>query len=364
MGALTVEFVMHLEDRMRFLAEKAAASLLDEMWWSRIARVIPSSAHTENFAWFLDTAIIENEEEGGNINFRDMVMQNTSYTNKYAGTGLKVRRSQFLDLDGNGVQMAAHWATEIGAESQYWPQKSISDAILAGGTGTAYDGKTFFANIGSGAAYPHPVNPSNTAFGVYSNDFTGAAATENSIANAYPGAVPIDTSVSVEVALTNLTKVYKYMAGIKSSNGLRSRNLRPGTLLVPPSLMPRATQLCNAKFIAQVAESSTSAGSGDVEAMIQMLGMGQPVMCPELGAAMGGSDTTFYVVAKQAESSLLGALTYVEREPFAVRYYTGDGGGTGVDADLDRKQEYEWHCQGRNIAGYGHPYLIFRCKAA
>jgi hypothetical protein len=98
--------------------------------------------------------------------------------------------------------------------------------------------------------------------------------------------------------------------------------------------------------------------------MIQMLGMGQPVMCPELGLAMGGSDTTYYVAAKQAETSLLGALTYIEREPFAVRYYTGDGGGTGVDADLDRRQEYEWHCQGRNVSGVGHPYLLFRVLAA
>lgn len=360
MGAITVEWVMHLEDRMRFLAEKAAAGLLDEMWWQQVARVVPSGSAKENMAWFIDTAVIEDEGLGGNVTFRDMVMQTQQYENLYAGTGLKVRRSQFLDLDGNGVQMAAHWATEVGGESQYWPQASIAKIILAGSAstyGTAYDGVAYFARS-------HYLNPANTGMGTYSTDLTGSAASENGIALAYPGACPIDESVSVEVALTNLTKVYKYMAGIKSSNGVRPRNLRPGKLLVPPALMPRATQLTNAKFIAQIAESATSAGSGDVEALIASLGMGQPIMVPEIGLAMGGSDTTYYVAAKQAETSLLGALTYIEREPFTVRYYTGDGGGTGVDADLDRRQEYEWHCQGRNVAGYGHPYLMFKVRAA
>jgi hypothetical protein len=303
--------------------------------------------------WFIDTALIEDAGLGGNVTFRDMVMQTTQAENRVSNAGLKIRRSQFLDLDGNGVQMAAHWASEIGAESQYWPQASITSLLLAGGATTAYDGSYYFAR-------GHKVNPGNAAYGTYSNDLTGSAATENGVALAYPGACPIDESVSPEVALQNLTKVYKYMASIKSSNGKRPRNLRPGRLMVPPALMPRATQLCNAKFIAQTAGSG--AGSGDVEAVVQMLGMGQPVSCPELGLALGGSDTTYYVAAKQAETSMLGALTYVEREPFAVRYYTGDGGGNGVDADLDRRDEYEWHVQGRNVATPGHPYLLFRCQ--
>jgi hypothetical protein len=32
----------------------------------------------------------------------------------------------------------------------------------------------------------------------------------------------------------------------------------------------------------------------------------------------------------------MGAFVYYDREPFKITYYTGNGGGTGVDANLDR----------------------------
>jgi len=59
-----------------------------------------------------------------------------------------------------------------------------------------------------------------------------------------------------------------------------------------------------------------------------------------------------------------GAFVYVDREAFRITYYTGQGGGNGVDAILDRADELEWHCKGRNVAGYGHPYTFFKIKAA
>jgi hypothetical protein len=31
---------------------------------------------------------------------------------------------------------------------------------------------------------------------------------------------------------------------------------------------------------------------------------------------------------------------------------------------LARADELEWLCKGRNVLGYGHPYLMFKAKAA
>ena len=76
-------------------------------------------------------------------------------------------------------------------------------------------------------------------------------------------------------------------------------------------------------------------------------------------AAQRVSQRTFRCVGNRQ----LGGLVYVEREPFHVTYYTGEGGGTGVSVDLDRTDTLEWHIKGRNVADYGHPYLIFKCTA-
>ena len=34
-----------------------------------------------------------------------------------------------------------------------------------------------------------------------------------------------------------------------------------------------------------------------------------------------------------------------------------------VDAVLDRADELEWHCKGRFVASYGHPFMFFKLKA-
>lgn len=339
---------------MRFIQEEAAAGLLDEMWWSGITRVIPSQSETERLCWFTDTALIEALGDGGSMNFREMAMQQHSATNEYAGAGLRVKKDQFEDLDGKGIQMAAHWSAEIGKESQYWPQASVSALILAGETNLAYDGLAFFAR-------GHYVNGRDDSDGTFSNLLAGSAATENGVSNLYPGALPIDDSVTTEVALVNLAKAYAYLASIKSPNGVRMRNLRPGKLIVPPRLFPRAVKLTSAKFLAEAA--SSGGGTADVAAYIASLGMGMPIQTPELGAAAGssGSDTSYYIQPKQAATSQLGSLVYVERQPFAVRYYTGMG---GANADLDRADVLEWHCKGRNVSTYGHPFLLFKVKAS
>ena len=337
MGALTPSFLFDLESNMRKIVEDEYSRLAakENLWWSKVAKVRPSSSKREIVTWLLSTAQIEGQGKGGNMSFEDMVALYTEFTSEDSGNGLKIRRQQFEDLDGNGVDLATQWARDTASQMSYWPQKQVAKAIKAGETAKGYDGKNFFAS-------DHPLNPKDASSDVYSNLFTSVGINGN-----------------VDTALANLQTIFAKIASIKMPNGEDPRFLKPAGILCGPKLYPRAVQLTSAKFIAQVAGSG--AGSGDVEALIASMGFGMPISVPEL--VDFESDTTFFVIAEQAASSQLGALTYVEREPYKITYYTGQGGGTGADAVLDRAQELEWHNHGRNVVGYGHPFLLFKCKA-
>lgn len=339
MPALTPQFVMDLESRMRHIQENEYVELAQHLWWDLTTKTMKSGSRREIVTFVLNSAELESTGKSGNIAFDNMSIVEHEFENGAAGKGLKISRPQFDDLDGNGIQLATDWSAQMGAQFAYWPQKQTALALKNGhlASSLSYDAKPFFAT-------DHPLNPVNDSPGTYSNLFTG---------------VPIDVSVSADVALTNLSTVFANIASIKMPNGNDPRRLRPRAILANPKLFPRAVQLTNAKFIAQAATGG--AGTGDVEALISALGYGTPTLAEELAGYE--SDQTYFVVAEQITRSKLGGLVYIDREPFTVRYYTGRGGGTGVDAILDRADELEWHASGRNAIGYGHPFLIFKCKA-
>lgn len=356
MSALTPSFVMDLESRMRYNVETEYNRLTKELWSPRVVKRLPVSGRKEVVTWLLSTASIDGGVSEGQINFEDIVGLKKDLFHDFASKGLSMQRSQLEDLDANGVDVASKWASDIGALMAYWPQKLTADLILSGeGTtiDSAYDALAYFHNA-------HPSNPLATGGFTYANLFTGAAAstpaTDPNDA-IYPGAAPIDASVTVDAAFNNLAKVLAYILSIKMPNGLYPRMLKPVSLYVPPSLYVRAQQLVNARFIAQAA--SSGGGSGDVSEIISNWGMGVPVQVLEFAS----DPTTYYIGVEELSSNPLGAFIFVDREPFRVTYYTGQGGGTGVDAVLDRANQLEWHVRGRNSARFGHPYLFHKIKA-
>lgn len=371
MPALTPRVLYDLETNMQAVVENEYAGLARNLWWDRIVKVRPSGSKKEILTWLLNTAKIESAGKGGNMTFEDMVALSVEYeVERFNGTGLKLSVDQFSDNDGKGFDFAAQWSGQMGALFAYHVQKQAALAVLNGGTALCYDGQSFFKawNSGSHVGY-HPYNPFRTSLGGYANDFTGSP--DSGSGYSYPGACPIGDSVSVETAVTNLSKVFAYIAGIKLPNGEDPRMLRPKGLIVPPRMAARAQQLTNAKFIAQAGAGGT--GTGDISAIIANWGQLPPVQADEIGAGMAyvlpdgttvaGSDTTAYLYVEQITERNIGPLTYVDREPFKITYYTGEGGGNGVDAILDRANELEWHAKGRNVMGYGHPYLLFRLQA-
>lgn len=342
MPALTQSFLIDLESRMQQITENEYGRLLKNQWWQNVATLRGSESKKEHLYWLIDSAKIERPNAahgGGQAIFEDILSKKTEYENLNATAGLKLKREKFEDLDGNGVQLAAHWSRGMGAYAAYWPQKMVAEALRA--NPDTYDGLSFF-----NAA--HPVNPFFPTYGTFANVFTGAAS------GAYPGAVPIDASVTPDVALANLQKVIAYIAQIKMPNGEDPRGLRLSKIIHPPALTARAQQLTNAKFLAQAA--TAGGGAADVEAIIANQGLGTPIQADELAAAFGGSDTSYYVVAEEVGTSELGAFTYLEREAFSILYH-----GEIDDAQLARKSELQWLTRGRNVVGAGHPYLLFRC---
>lgn len=349
--AITPEFLFDFESNMQAITESEYARMTKNLWWQKIVKVRPSNSKRERIAWLLSTAKIEDGGKGGNISFDDLVTVSVEYENRNAQAGLELDRNQLEDLDGSGLDLAAKWSADIGAYMAYWPQKQAAKFVRNGenaALSASYDGLAFFHAA-------HPLDPFEPNSDTYANVFTGAAN------GSYPGALKIDASVSLEVAFGNLQKAIAYVRGaIKMPNSEDPRFLNPLCLIVPPALTARAQQLTNAKFIAQAA--SSGGGSGDIEAVIRNWGLAEPIEAAELGADFGGSDTSWYLAVNEAAASQLGALVYVDREPFKITYYTGQGGGTGVDAVLDRARKFEWHCQGRNVLGGGHPYLLFKAK--
>jgi phage major head subunit gpT-like protein len=343
MPALTPSFLYDLESNLRLITSREYERLTRSLWWTKIAKRMPSGAKKERINWLLDTAKIERTSKGGGeVSFEDLAMQTTEFENLNAAAGLKLKKEQLEDLDGNGVQLATHWSRMMGAYAAYWPQKMLAQAIIA--NPNTYDGRPFVDTA-------HPFNPFKTSLGTFKNVFTSSSS------GIYPGALKIDNSVDLETAVQNVAKAIAYIASLKMPNGEDPRFLKVAGIGVPPALVARAQQITNAKFIAQAAGSA--AGSGDVEAVVRNFGLGQPFEMPELGSAFGGSDTSWYILTEEITSNDLGAFVYVDREPFSVVYH-----GPQTDAELARKREFQWTTEGRNVVGAGHPYLLFRADAS
>lgn len=346
MPALTPVYLMDFESRMQRLVEQEYNRFNQNLWWQKITKVRSTGARRDVLTWLLSTATIKDQGKGGNIHFEDLVATYTEIETGFSGDGLKLRRAQLEDTDGDGLNLGSEWSQQIGAYMSYWPQKRVCHFLMNAHDPLKYTGYDKIAYFAKG----HNLNPFQTNLGSYDNLLTGAPA------GAYPGAVPIDESVTLDDALKNLAKVMGYLATIKMPNGEDPRFLRPSMILCSPRLYPRAVQLTGAKFFGQAA-GAAGVASADVEALIKALGYATPIMVDELAGFE--SDTTWFVACENIGSSQLGACIYTQREPYKINFY-----GVMDQAQLDRAQELEWHCIGRNSVSAGHPYLLFKCKAA
>lgn len=342
MPALTPTWLADVESQMQHIQEDEYRRLSENLFWSELMVTRPSSSRRELLSWFFKTALIEDlGVKGGKMVFDDLVAKYTEVENRYAGNGLKLTRQQFEDTDGDGIDLAGEWARQSAAEAAYWPQAKLVDLILAGETGTGYDGVAYFAKN-------HPNLPGDTTK-TFANLFTGAAdstpATDSGDAD-YPGAIAL--SATDATAISQLAEIRTYISTIRMPDGLRPRRLRPMDIYAPPQMAPRLA------FLTQTTMIGKDSGSADIKPLIQHLNFGKVIEVDEFS----GDATSFYISAAQITGSALGAFARIEREAFSTRFY-----GVLDDVELSRMEELEWHQKGRDGYGYGHPFLFFKVKA-
>lgn len=394
MQQLTPSFVFSLEKRMAAIREDEFARALSDTetnYWTRHSKLLDIKGASERKTWFLSTAEIKPDGLGGTQDFDPLVTQTTELVPQRYKAGISVKKDQLLDLGGSGLDILNEWSSQIGYKSAYFPQRLFAELLMNGantdGSAAAYDGIPFFADSTQNGGVGHYVNPYQPSLGGFMNWLHGASS------GAYPGACPIDDSVTLDVAFKNLSKVIAYVRGWKMPDGITPRFLRPAGVIIPPRMVTQVTQLLSAKYIAQAA--ATGGGSGDVEMIIRRWGLPAPTVADELaattsyttkilqamqsGTAQGtgvqtayketitGNDTTWYMVMEQNLSSQLGGIVHVVREPFRTNFFFGEGGmgsATGIDAILNRALEIEYHHTGRLSMQYGHPYAIVRVDAS
>lgn len=350
MPALTPEWLMDLESEMQIIQEDEYSALSEDLFWSDLAVVQPSTSRRELLMFFLKTSLIEDlGVKGGKVTFDDLVAKMTEVENRFAGNGLKLTRQQVEDSDGGGAQLAEEWSRQTAAEVAYWPQGKLVDLIQAGEAATSlgYDGVPYFAKN-------HPNLPGDTSV-TYANLFSGAANSTPSTDPGdalYPGAFDI-MALSDDAALAKLGELRAYVASIRMPDGKRPRRLRPLNFYAGPKVATRLVHLTKTTLIAKDTATAGAGGSADVAGQVQHLAFGKVVEVDEF-ALEGG----FYFSSSiGARKSALGAFARTIREAFATRFF-------GVmDSDrLSAMEELEWHNKGRDGYAYGHPYLFGKVK--
>lgn len=205
---------------------------------------------------------------------------------------------------------------DMGEQVALWPDDLVFEALLAGQTELAFDGKAFFAD-------DHALK-------------TGAT-----IDN-------LQTSTSLTKA--NLAGLIELMLGWVGEDG-RSLRVRPNLLVVPPALQEEALAIINSDILAQVFGSNTAA-AGETNTMKGRLAI---KVYPELGASAGGSDTAFYLMDTTRS---IKPLVFVERAAPKMTFKNSDD-----DDNVFWDDEVVFGVRARGAAGYGPFHLALKAIA-
>lgn len=328
---ISPQFLISLDTDLKVISEKTWERVIPNLVWDRVMKVVPpADAFQRVMVWMLTTARLYPEGRGGNTRFDDMVTATHTIQNENAGAGLRLTKNEIEDntLASNPqvstLDWARQWAEQIGNAAAFFPEQQLFTLIAGGTVNTGYDGVPFFSAA-------HPLNPNTGGGGTYSNIITGVNINPTS------GATALE---NLMLAQENFAKA---LAGVTSQKFLGGipRYLRPTVMFVPTALQYRAEQLTNANTLTQGDNVLTRRG---IEVVVNPLLDAEP--------------TVYYLGVADMMSDDLSPFLYWEREPFALRGYS-----LMDEAELSRRDEFEWHMKGRNGTAYGHPYLFYRCTA-
>lgn len=205
---------------------------------------------------------------------------------------------------------------DMGEQTALWPDDLVFEALLAGETGLAFDGKAFFAS-------DHSIG--------------GSAAIDNLFG-------------STSLTKDNVAGVIEQMMSYVGEDG-RSLRVKPTILAVPPALQEEGLAIVGSNILAQVFGSNTAAAAVDNT----MRGRLTLKVYPELAASAGGSDTSWYLFDTTRSVK---PLVFVERSAPVFTFKNAD-----TDDNVFWDDEVAFGVRARGAAGYGPFWLAAKCTA-
>jgi hypothetical protein len=330
---ITPAWVARFETNVQTLIQDSWARRQRSLFWDKIMGVRPSKTGRELFFWLLETAKIVDEGQGGNKRFDDLGAAFFELVNRNSGAGLRLTANEIKDNQMAGESMrgmppldfAASWARQVGGHAAYWPQQALVELLKNGTTNLAYDGLPFFSTA-------HPINGFNAATGTYSNRISGK-----------PLSVITSDVYDVPKMMVNFASVMATARSVLQPNGL-PRDVVYKYVIGPPDMQFALSLLF---------ETKTFGGGqfGPNENIVSRWGI-EPIIAPELTEA-----GVCYLVAESLPDEG-DAFLFSDREPYVLSTYS-----PATLAELQRRKEFEWSFDGRNVAAYGHPYLAIRIEA-
>lgn len=196
--------IVALQTLFRKEYNQAVAEYANTNAWDAVADIgteIPSTGPAEDYRWLQEMP--EFDKWVGDLNAADLAEYRFSITNEPFAAAVGVHVDELED-DRDGV-ILARIRSMAGGEKRKWG-KLISDLLVAGTSGLAFDGIAFFS------------------------DATGARVNDNLLA----GTISAGTPTLAQIA-ADLRTVRNAMLGFKDSRG-EIVGIVPDTFVVPPNL--------------------------------------------------------------------------------------------------------------------------------
>lgn len=325
MSVVTQKFLLDVNDRTKIVSIESYKKTAENLQWDKFARIRDlSGTQTEKI-------VVPIEDESLDLDVSESYLgESTSYTFSltpsvsFASRKKTILRSAYTD-GPLGAEMMASFGRQMGVAFARAPEDLVIAAIKANPV-TEYDGLTIWNTA-------HLIHAKKPSLGTFSN---------------IVAAVKIDESVATDVALKNLGTAIAKVMQVPTASGKVSMRNAPKWLIVPPALRQRAFQLCSADFLAG------SNGSSDVRAIVGANAL-TPVVMNELGAAFGGSDTTYYLACEFGE---VGQFIIGQKEQFELVLFSPQS-----DSHADEQQEYTSRARGRIGIAPAMPHYVFQCNA-
>lgn len=284
--------------------------------WQQVATELPSVTEEERHAWL--KAIPEMREWIGerrinNLSANLQTIRNKTYENTIGVPRAKIEDDQLGIFDPMVAELARVAAN--------WPDKIVTDAILAGETATCHDGQAFFSAS-------HPINPDDSSAGTQSNLLTSSGLGYN----------------TVQVARKTL-RLMKREDGIPI-------DLSPSrwTLIVPASLETAALQIANQEFVAPSVAIGANAASYTQQNILR--GTLDVVVLPRLDA----TDATSWYLADTSRA--IKPFIFQNRTAAEFAYLNRPD-----DENVFKFDQLLMGVRSRGAAGYGPYYTIIKNKA-